>query len=114
MADNGRIINMETSLVAATSHYYSAYAGSKAHIKIEAFPSHHLDAMRGLPNVSFILDSDMLFSICLYGESLLLSSCLDVLVAAIFKFFQKFEPTAPGSISIILIPNGSSSYCIDS
>jgi hypothetical protein len=24
-------------------------------IKIEAFPSHHLDAMRGLPNVSFIL-----------------------------------------------------------
>ncbi|MFL6424144.1 MAG: hypothetical protein ACJ71R_11205, partial [Nitrososphaeraceae archaeon] len=23
--------------------------------KIEAFPSHHLDAMRGLPNVSFIL-----------------------------------------------------------
>jgi hypothetical protein len=24
-------------------------------IKIEAFPSHHLDAMRGLPNVSFVL-----------------------------------------------------------
>jgi late competence protein required for DNA uptake (superfamily II DNA/RNA helicase) len=24
-------------------------------LKIEAFPSHHLDAMRGLPNVSFIL-----------------------------------------------------------
>jgi thymidine kinase len=24
-------------------------------MKIEAFPSHHLDAMRGLPNVSFIL-----------------------------------------------------------
>lgn len=24
-------------------------------IEIEAFPSHHLDAMRGLPNVSFIL-----------------------------------------------------------
>jgi late competence protein required for DNA uptake (superfamily II DNA/RNA helicase) len=24
-------------------------------VKIEAFPSHHLDAMRGLPNVSFIL-----------------------------------------------------------
>ncbi|MFL6393814.1 MAG: hypothetical protein ACJ708_04050 [Nitrososphaeraceae archaeon] len=23
-------------------------------VKIEAFPSHHLDAMRGLPNVSFI------------------------------------------------------------
>ena len=25
------------------------------YVKIEAFPSHHLDAMRGLPNVSFIL-----------------------------------------------------------
>ena len=24
-------------------------------VKIEAFPSHHLDSMRGLPNVSFIL-----------------------------------------------------------
>jgi hypothetical protein len=24
-------------------------------VKMEAFPSHHLDAMRGLPNVSFIL-----------------------------------------------------------
>jgi hypothetical protein len=24
-------------------------------VKIEAFPSHHLDAMRGLTNVSFIL-----------------------------------------------------------
>jgi late competence protein required for DNA uptake (superfamily II DNA/RNA helicase) len=24
-------------------------------VKIEAFPSHHLDAIRGLPNVSFIL-----------------------------------------------------------
>jgi hypothetical protein len=24
-------------------------------VKIEAFPSHHLDAMRGLPNISFIL-----------------------------------------------------------
>jgi hypothetical protein len=24
-------------------------------VNIEAFPSHHLDAMRGLPNVSFIL-----------------------------------------------------------
>src|SRR6188472_958400 len=24
-------------------------------VKVEAFPSHHLDAMRGLPNVSFIL-----------------------------------------------------------
>src|ERR671938_1547134 len=24
-------------------------------VKIEAFPSHHLDAMRGLPDVSFIL-----------------------------------------------------------
>ena len=24
-------------------------------VKIEAFPSHHLDAMRGLQNVSFIL-----------------------------------------------------------
>jgi hypothetical protein len=24
-------------------------------VKIEAFPSQHLDAMRGLPNVSFIL-----------------------------------------------------------
>ena len=24
-------------------------------IKLEAFPSHHLDSMRGLPNVSFIL-----------------------------------------------------------
>lgn len=25
------------------------------HVKIEAFPSHHLDSMRGLPNVKFIL-----------------------------------------------------------
>jgi late competence protein required for DNA uptake (superfamily II DNA/RNA helicase) len=24
-------------------------------VRIEAFPSHHLDSMRGLPNVSFIL-----------------------------------------------------------
>ncbi len=24
-------------------------------VKIEAFPSHHLDAMRGLPNVSFMI-----------------------------------------------------------
>jgi hypothetical protein len=31
-------------------------------VKIEAFPSHHLDAMRGLPNVSFILlDEDDFF-----------------------------------------------------
>jgi len=30
IADNGRIINMETSLVGATTLYYSAYAGSKA------------------------------------------------------------------------------------
>jgi NAD(P)-dependent dehydrogenase (short-subunit alcohol dehydrogenase family) len=30
MADNGRIINMETSLVGATTPFYSAYAGSKA------------------------------------------------------------------------------------
>jgi hypothetical protein len=28
------------------------------HVKIEAFPSHHLDAMRGLPNVSFILSDE--------------------------------------------------------
>jgi hypothetical protein len=27
-------------------------------VKIEAFPSHHLDAMRGLPNVSFILPDE--------------------------------------------------------
>jgi NAD(P)-dependent dehydrogenase (short-subunit alcohol dehydrogenase family) len=30
MTNNGRIINMETSLVGATTPYYSAYAGSKA------------------------------------------------------------------------------------
>ena len=30
MTDNGRIINLETSLVGATTPYYSAYAGSKA------------------------------------------------------------------------------------
>jgi hypothetical protein len=29
--------------------------------KIEAFPSHHLDAMRGLPNVSFILSDEANF-----------------------------------------------------
>ena len=36
-------------------------------IKIEAFPSHHLDAMRGLPNVSFILldEADTLASLVL-------------------------------------------------
>jgi NAD(P)-dependent dehydrogenase (short-subunit alcohol dehydrogenase family) len=33
MADNGRIINMETSLVGATTPYYSAYAGSKASLE---------------------------------------------------------------------------------
>jgi late competence protein required for DNA uptake (superfamily II DNA/RNA helicase) len=31
-------------------------------LKIEAFPSHHLDAMRGLPNVSFILLDEADFS----------------------------------------------------
>jgi hypothetical protein len=31
-------------------------------VKIEAFPPHHLDSMRGLPNVSFIL-LDQLYSI---------------------------------------------------
>jgi hypothetical protein len=31
------------------------------HVKIEAFPSHHLDAMRGLPNVSFILLDEATF-----------------------------------------------------
>jgi NAD(P)-dependent dehydrogenase (short-subunit alcohol dehydrogenase family) len=30
MANNGRIVNMKTSLVGATTPYYSAYAGSKA------------------------------------------------------------------------------------
>lgn len=30
MANNGRIVNMETSLVGATTSYYLAYAGSKA------------------------------------------------------------------------------------
>jgi hypothetical protein len=34
MADNGRIINMETSLVGATT-YYLAYAGSKAPLEVE-------------------------------------------------------------------------------
>jgi hypothetical protein len=34
--------------------------------------------------------------------------------ADIFQFLQKFVPTAPGSMSITFIPNGSSSYCIDS
>lgn len=32
---------------------------------------------------------------------------------AVFIFFQKLELAAPGSISMILIPNGSNSYCID-
>jgi len=31
-------------------------------VKIEAFPSHHLDAMRGLTNVSFILLGEADFS----------------------------------------------------
>jgi hypothetical protein len=53
--------------------------------------------------------SDILFSIDLYGE--LRGSEAFV---AIFKFFKKFEPTPPGSITMTLIPNGSSSYCIDS
>jgi hypothetical protein len=48
---------------------------------------------------------------CLYGELPL--SGADAF-ADIFKFFQKLEPIAPGSISIILIPKGSTSYCIDS
>jgi hypothetical protein len=41
-------------------------------VKIEAFPSHHLDAMRGLPNVSFILldEADSFFQlICSFSES---------------------------------------------
>ena len=33
VADNGRTINMETSLVGATTPYYSAYAGSKTHLE---------------------------------------------------------------------------------
>jgi hypothetical protein len=44
-----------------TSHGIAAAFDTKEtvielnNVKIEAFPSHHLDAMRGLPNVSFIL-----------------------------------------------------------
>jgi late competence protein required for DNA uptake (superfamily II DNA/RNA helicase) len=38
-------------------------------VKIEAFPSHHLDAMRGLPNVSFILlDEADFFPNCILAE----------------------------------------------
>ena len=59
-------------------------------------------------------DSDKLFANCLYGESpLLLLLPLDVL-DVIFKFFQKFEHITPGSMSIIFIPKGSTSYCTDS
>jgi len=32
IADNGRTINMETSLVGATTSCYSEYAGSKTHL----------------------------------------------------------------------------------
>jgi hypothetical protein len=32
----------------------------------------------------------------------------------ILALYTYAEPTAPGSISMILIPNGSNSYCIDS
>ena len=53
--------------------------------------------------------SEILLCIDLYGE--LRGS---VVFEAIFKFFKKFEPTPPGSITMILIPSGSSSYCIDS
>ena len=35
-------------------------------------------------------------------------------LAGIFIFLTKFEPTVLGSISMIVIPNGSNSYCIDS
>ena len=47
--------------------------------------------------------SDILLCIDLYGE---------LKGSVIFKFLKKFEPTSPGSM--ILIPNGSNSYCIDS
>jgi hypothetical protein len=40
-------------------------------VKIEAFPSHHLDAMRGLPNVSFILLDEADFSTKLMLEMFL-------------------------------------------
>ena len=32
----------------------------------------------------------------------------------IFKFFQKLEPNTPGSMGIILIPDGPNSYLIHS
>src|SRR4249919_3314969 len=53
--------------------------------------------------------SDILFCIDLYGE---LNG--SEVFAAHFKFFKNFEPTPPGSITMILIPNGSSSNCMDS
>jgi hypothetical protein len=53
--------------------------------------------------------SEILFCIDLYGE--LRGS--DIFEAH-FKFFKKFEPTPPGSMTTTLIPNGSNSYCIDS
>jgi hypothetical protein len=56
-------------------------------------------------------DSDILIFIWLHGES---ADSDGFVVLAVFIFFQKLELTAPGSISMILIPNGSNSYCIDS
>ena len=52
---------------------------------------------------------DILLCIDPYGE--LKGS---VIFVEILKFFKKFEPTPPGFMTMILIPNDSNSYCIDS
>jgi hypothetical protein len=41
---------------------------------VEAFPSHHLDAMRGLPNVSFILLDEAILISFLHGSSKMLGT----------------------------------------
>jgi hypothetical protein len=65
----GPRINLAIALIDRMKKLFVANSGSKSlvafdtketvielnNVKIEAFPSHHLDAMRGLPNVSFIL-----------------------------------------------------------
>jgi hypothetical protein len=53
--------------------------------------------------------SDILLCIDVYGDLKEGSEIFEVH----FKFFKKFEPTPPGSMTMILIPNGSSSYRID-
>jgi hypothetical protein len=78
-------------------------------VKIEAFPSHHLDAMRGLPNVSFILLDEADFfppgqSANIFKNSFLFSSDLR-LSANSFQDSISFVSMSSSEISSICYHN---------